>query len=187
MDYTKRVKELNNVFGKLLDECPELVFIGDPILRQKTSDVSLEEGLATGDKLKVTLKKYRMVAGFGRGLAAPQTGESKSVFVTFIDDKFKTYINPKIVEKSFEQNFYRESCLSCGFLSVDVKRSVSITLEYTDEQGDKRKERLDDFLARLIQHECDHLFGLVNIDRAEPGSIEFMLNDPLKEKIRDIK
>ena len=185
MDYTKRIKELNRIFGQLLDECPELVYIGDPILRQKTTGASLEEGVEIGNKLKITLEKYRTITGFGRGLAAPQIGESKSVFVTHVGDKFQIYINPKIVEKSSKSNFYRESCLSCGFLSVDVQRPSSITLEYTNEGGTVRNEKLESFQARLIQHEYDHLEGVVNIDKAELGSIDFMIKDPLMEQIRD--
>ncbi len=185
MDYVKRIKELNQTFGKIMEECPEFIFIGDPLLRQKTNQVSLEEGIGLGNRLKVTLEKYRKIAGFGRGLAAPQIGESKSVFVTYVGDTFKFYINPTIIEKSSETNFYRESCLSCGFLSVDVERSTSITLEYTDEHGDIQRENLDGFSARLTQHEYDHLQGVVNVDRAEPSSIDFMINDPLKEQIRN--
>ena len=71
MDYTKRIKKLNQIFGKLLDECPGVVYIGDPLLRQKTTEVSLEEGVNIGNRLKTILEKYRKVAGFGRGLAAP--------------------------------------------------------------------------------------------------------------------
>jgi peptide deformylase len=187
MDYTNRIKELNQTLAKILEECPEFVYIGNPLLRQKTEEVSLEEGIILGNKLKTTLERYRKIAGFGRGLAAPQIDEVKSVFVTFVGDKYKTYINPKIIEKSSETNFCRESCLSCGFLSVDVKRPESIALEYIDDQGVKQNELLDGFSARLIQHEYDHLQGIVNIDKAEPSSINFMINDPLKEQIRNSK
>lgn len=185
MGHTKRVQELNQTFEKILEQCPELTFIGDTVLRNKTSDVSVEEGIVIGEKLKTTLANYRAITGFGRGLAAPQIGESKSVFVTFVADVFKTYINPKIIDTSSQHNFYRESCLSCGYLSVDVKRPISITLEYIDEQGIVHKELLDSFSARLIQHEYDHLQGIVNVDKVEPSSINFALNDPLKEQLRN--
>lgn len=180
-----RIKELNETFAKLLESCPELVFIGNPVLREKAEEVSLEEGLIIGEQLKSVLKRYREIAGFGRGLAAPQIGAKKAVFVTFVDDVFKIYINPRITSSSEKYNLYRESCLSCGFISADVKRPISIELEYMNEAGVLVKERIDSFLARLIQHECDHLEGVVNIDCAEAGSIEMMINNPLEEKIRE--
>ena len=179
-----RIKELNQTLGLVLGECPELTYIGNPILRKPTEEVSSEEARIISEKLQVTLKKYRDISGLGRGLAAPQIGESKSVFVTYVGDAFKTYGNPKITKISLETNMYRESCLSCGFLSVDIRRPASVTIEYTNEDGEIICEDLTSFSARLVQHEYDHLLGIVNIDKAEPGSIDFMLNDPLKEEIR---
>ncbi|MFZ2038684.1 MAG: peptide deformylase [Minisyncoccia bacterium] len=187
MNYTKRVKELNQTFKEILDKCPELTFIGNPILRQRTDDVILEEGIKIASKLKKTLETYRDITGFGRGLAAPQIGESKSVFVTYVGEKFNTYINPRIIGNSSKLNYYRENCLSCGFVSVDVRRPISIIIEYTNEEGKLQKENLDSFSARLIQHEYDHLIGIVNVDKAEQNSIDFMINDPLKEILRDDK
>ena len=184
---TSKLKKLSDTFGKILKEIPEFTYIGNIILRQKTAEVDLQEGINIGNRLKTILEKYRKIAGFGRGLAAPQIGENKSVFVTFVDNKFKTYINPKIINQSEKFNLYRESCLSCGFLSVDVKRPESITIEYTNENGESKKEEADSFLARLLQHEHDHLKGIVNIDKAESASIEFIINDPLKEQLREIQ
>lgn len=132
------------------------------------------------------LLRYREIAGFGRGLAAPQIGLGKSVFVTFVADQFKTYINPTVKESSGACNLYREACLSCGYLSVDVKRPESVVVEYTNEEGGRETVSADGFLARLLQHEHDHLKGVVNIDRAEYGSINLATNNPLEEKIREI-
>ncbi len=184
MDTKNKIKELTESLRTVLEEIPELVFIGESLLRTKTENVDLEEGLKVGNKLIGVLSKYRNLVGFGRGLAAPQIGESKSVFITFVDDKFKVYINPQIVDKSDKSNLFRESCLSCGSISADVKRPEAITLRYMNESGEVLEERYDSFLARLIQHEYDHLNGVVNIDIAETGSIEFALNDPLKEQLR---
>lgn len=187
MDYLKRIKELNKNFEIVVQECPEITYIGNPILRTKTQEVSVEEGSKISKKLKDVLVRYRDITGYGRGLAAPQIGELKSVFVTYVDDVFKTYINPKIVSSSDEVNYYRESCLSCGYISVDVERSREVEIEYTDEKGGNLKDKVDSFVARLIQHEYDHLEGIVNIDKAEHASIDIMFGDPLQEKIRDRK
>ncbi len=186
MDRKAKLRELNSGFKKLLDQCPELVFAGDEILRKEGSEVSLKEGISIGDKLKTTLKKCREVTGFGRGLAAPQIGESKSVFVTYIEDIFKTYINPHILKSSAKNNLYRESCLSTICFSADVKRPESIHIEYLSESGKKENESVDGFIARLIQHEYDHLNGILSIDVCISGSIEFMLSNPLKEQLREV-
>ena len=186
MDTTSRLKNLTDTFRIILEEIPELTYVGDSVLRRKTAGVDLKEGIDIGNKLKATLKKYRDITGFGRGLAAPQIGEDKSVFITFVDDKFKIYINPKIIKKSDKFNLYLESCLSCGNLSADVKRPESITLKYISEDGQEKEERIDSLIARLIQHEYDHLEGIVNIDKAEPASIEFMVNNPLKQQLRNV-
>lgn len=186
MNYTKRAQELNQTFGQVLQGCPQLTLIGDPVLRQKTTAVSVAEGLVIAQKLQETLLKYRQLTGLGRGLAAPQIGEAKAVFVTYLNDTFKIYLNPKIVALGPQLNFYRESCLSGGYLSAEVKRPATVTLEYTNEQGQRQTEQAEGLTARLLQHEYDHLEGVVNLDKAEAGSISFMFNDPLEEKLRAV-
>ena len=169
------------------EHCPEIVYDGHEVLRKKTEDVTLEQGIVIGNFLIKVLKKYREVTGIGRGLAAPQIGENKSVFITFVDDKFEIYINPRIVDKSENKNLYKEGCLSCAPMWGDVKRSRSIIMEYTDEYGNFNIKKYDGFMARLLQHEYDHLEGILNIDIAEPGTVEVMNSDPFLEKLRDIE
>ncbi len=182
----ERMIELNCLAGIILKKCPELVYVGDPVLRQKAESVTLEEGKKIGELLQKTLLEYRKITGFGRGLAAPQIGLSKAVFVTYVDDAFVTYINPKILDQSKAFNIHRGTCLSCGFMSADVKQPRSITIEYCISEGEKKIEKIDGMKARLLLHEYNHLEGIVNIDIAEPGSLEFMLKDPTKEVIREI-
>lgn len=174
------------IFEEVLKQIPEFRFIGDPILRSKTKRVSLKEGVKIGKILGKVLVKYRRLAGFGRGLAAPQIGIDKSVFVSYIDDKVQIYINPKIINTSKSKNFYRELCLSSGFTWADVKRPEKIDLEWLDEKGMKQKKNFDSFMARLIQHEYAHLSGETNLDIAEYKTIEFAKN-PLEEKLRKNK
>lgn len=170
---------------EVLTACPELTFIGDPVLRNGCAEVTLEEGLKIAKKLICVLKKCRKITGYGRGLAAPQIGLNKRVFVTFVDDKFTVYMNPIITHKSETTNYYRELCLSSGCLWADVERPDSIVIKYRNEQGIIVREGNEGFLARLRQHECDHLEGVINLDKAVPGSIEFVTRDPLKEALRD--
>jgi peptide deformylase len=144
----------------------------------------VEEGVALGLKLGEVLIRYRKAVGFGRGFAAPQVGENKAVFVTFVNDQLQTFINPQIIEKSASTNSYRELCLSSGIMSADVKRSEWIIMEWTDANGTKHKEKVEGFLARLYQHEEAHLRGIINLDEAKTGGIEFATFDPLKEQLR---
>lgn len=172
-------------FQELLSAFLEFRYIGDPILRIPTEAPSLDEGIQIGKQLGDTLIRYREITGYGRGLAAPQIGISKSVFVTYTNNEVQIYINPKITWVSESFNFYRELCLSSGIISADVKRPDAIIMEWTDDKGNSRQEKAEGTKARLWQHEYGHLVGVCNVDIAEPGSIEFAINDPLQEKLRD--
>ena len=172
-------------FERLLAEFPEFRYISDPILRTPTQLVETGEGIEIGHKLGEILVRYRKFVGYGRGLAAPQIGISKSVFVTYLDGQVQTYINPKIVNLSDKKNYYRELCLSCGFLWGDIKRASKITMHWIDGNGKAQEKEADGVLARLWQHEYKHLEGELNLDFAKPGSIEFVTSDPLQEKLRN--
>ena len=180
----REIRDLVSGFQNTLQQFPEVKYAGDPILRTPTEEVSIEEGVELGNKLGDTLIRYRKVVGYGRGFAAPQIGENKSVFVTFVNDELQTFINPKIIERSTETNYYKELCLSSGIMSADVERSEWIVMEWFDIKGEKHTEKFDGFLARLYQHEEAHLRGIINLDEASQGGIEFALFDPLQEKLR---
>jgi peptide deformylase len=179
------IRKQTQIFLKILDKFPELRYIGDPVLRKKTTPVTAQEGLDIGAKLGKTLTSYRKFVGYGRGLSAPQIGLSKSVFVTLIDDQIQYYINPRLVTKSVRSNYCRELCLSCGLVWPDVKRPETILLQWRDNVGNNREQEFSGMLARLIQHEYDHLLGIPNIDRAERGTIEICSTNPLDEKLRN--
>lgn len=177
-------KTLIEKLDKVIAECPEITLLGNPALRNACIDTNLKEGMKIAKQLEQTLLKHRKLTGYGRGFAAPQIGSNKKVFVTYVNDIFKVYINPKIVKKSREKNYYRELCLSSGCLWADVERPIWIDIEYMNHEGVKVKERHEGFAARLLQHETDHLYGIVNLDKAYPKSITFVDKDPLKETLR---
>jgi len=181
---SKEIRDLVHKFGETLKDFPEVKYAGDPILRQPAQEVSVAEGTKLGKNLGEILMRYRKAVGYGRGFAAPQIGEDKAVFVTFVNEKLETFINPKIIERSKETNFYKELCLSSGIMSADVERSEWIVMEWTDIEGQKHKQKIDGFLARLYQHEEAHLRGVINLDEAITGGIEFATFDPLKEQLR---
>ncbi|MDO8487919.1 MAG: peptide deformylase [bacterium] len=174
-------------FSEVMEKFPLIRYAGDPILRSVASEASVEEGVEIGTKLGEMLVEYRKFAGMGRGLAAPQIGLAKRVFVTYLDDQIQIYINPQMTSTSKQSNHYRELCLSSGLMWGDVVRSTWVVLKWTDAAGREKEEKFEGVVARLIQHELDHLQGVMNLDRAEPGSIEFALADPLKEVLRDSK
>ena len=171
-------------FSKVLHEIPEVRYVGDPILRKPTEKATLEEGIEIGKKLGEVLIKYRSIAGYGRGFAAPQIGINKSVFATFVNEEVQTFINPKITMFSETKSYYRELCLSSGIMSADVARPDFIEMTWMGIDGKHHQQKFDSFLARLYQHEEGHLRGIVNIDICEPGGIEICTFDPLKEQLR---
>ena len=181
---SQKLKNTIQTFLSVYDLFPEFRYIGDPILRTPTEDATLEEGREIGKKLGEVLVAYRKKVGYGRGLAAPQIGIGKRVLTTFVDDAVYTYINPRITERSSETNFYRELCLSSGIMWGDIKRSESITMTWTDIEGNEHEEKFEGFMARLLQHEEAHLDGEVSLDIAIPGTIEIISSDPLEEKLR---
>jgi peptide deformylase len=179
-EIAKRLK----VFERVLAEVPEIVYAGNPVLRRQTAAVSLAEGLEVAKRLEGVLRRYRAVTGGGRGLAAPQIGESKSVFITCIDDVIEVFLNPRIVEKSVATNFYRELCISAALVAADVERPEWIVLEWTDGNGGRRSQKFDGVKGRLLQHEEAHLRGRLNLDEAVHGGIQFATFDPSKEQPR---
>lgn len=181
----EEIKKTVANFQKVAAAFPEFRYLGDPILRTKTQEATLKEGIEAGKILGAGLVKFRRLVGYGRGLAAPQLGIDKAVFVTFLNDEVQTYINPRITRFAETFNYYRELCLSSGIIWGDIKRSVSITMEWTDVKGKRQTKDVDGFLARLWQHEGRHLEGEINVDIAIPGSLEIVTSDPLLETLRD--
>lgn len=178
------IKQRTETFSRVLDTLQELRYLGDPILRTPTEVATIEEGVEIASRLNQTLLEYRKLAGIGRGLAAPQIGVAKSVFVTYVNNEHQVYINPKVLAVSGETNLYRELCLSSGLMSADVRRPETMTMEWYDTSGHRQERVFEGFEARLVQHEYDHLLGIPNLDKAEHGTIEFVINDPLKEQFR---
>lgn len=111
----------------------------------------------------------------GVGLAAPQIGRNLQIFLMKYEDIEKVVINPKIIKSEKEElvkngkrkkrNKLLEGCLSLPHYYGPLKRPTHITLEYMDETGKKVVEEFNGFLAQIVQHEVDHLNGVLFIDR----------------------
>jgi peptide deformylase len=102
-----------------------------------------------------------MQSNSGVGLAAPQCGVLKQVIIVLIDGTPKVLINPEIIFKSEEKVTDKEGCLSFNGEFYDIPRAKEIVIKYRNLEGRPIKETHTDFTARVIQHEVDHLLGIV--------------------------
>ncbi|MDB4978809.1 MAG: peptide deformylase [Candidatus Peribacteria bacterium] len=133
----------------------------NPILRQKTRTIPA----VTKKTLKlIEDMKDSMAEAKGVGLAAPQIGSNLRVCLAYINEKIVPLINPVIVHKSKETVIDEEGCLSLPKIWIKVPRAVEITLRYTDEKGKPQERKLQNFDARVVQHEVDHLEGVLIVD-----------------------
>ncbi len=103
----------------------------------------------------------------GVGLAAPQIGKSIRLVVIHTKEGSLFLFNPKIIKKSILKEWDEEGCLSVPMYFGEVKRHRSVTCSFFDENGEKRKVTAHGLLARVMQHEIDHLDGILFIDKAK--------------------
>jgi peptide deformylase len=114
-----------------------------------------------------------MRANKGIGLAAVQVGNLYRLFITEIaGDKPRVFVNPEILETSLEQVSYEEGCLSIPGIEADVVRSQRVRVQAWNEKGKPFSLDAEDLLARVVQHEYDHLNGVLFIDRVDPKKRE---------------
>lgn len=100
----------------------------------------------------------------GLGLAAPQIGKSVRVCLVMLHGKMTPMINPEILWSSDETSVMTEGCLSLPKIEVEVERPVEVTVKYTDKKGQDQERRLSDLDAKVMQHELDHLNGVLIVD-----------------------
>jgi len=103
----------------------------------------------------------------GLGLAAPQVGKSLRLFTADVEDKVYVFINPEIKDLSKDKSSFEEGCLSVQKIWGSVIRPKKLTIKALDENGKPVKIRAKGLLARVIQHEVDHVNGALFIDKAE--------------------
>lgn len=159
-----------------------IVAYGDPVLRKETEEITPD--FPNLDALIADMFET-MYAARGIGLAAPQIGEAVRLFIVdatvFEDDddlseeerKFaatykKVFINARIIEESGNEWAFNEGCLSIPDVREDVFRKPQITIEYEDENFKRHKETLNGIVARIVQHEYDHIEGVLFTDMLSP-------------------
>ncbi|MBP3125744.1 peptide deformylase [Thalassospira sp. ER-Se-21-Dark] len=144
----------------------EILIVPDSRLKKECEPVE-----AVNDEIKTLLDDMleTMYAAPGIGLAAPQIGVMKRVVVMDVsDDKDKPeplkLINPEIIWESEETSIYQEGCLSIPEQYADVERPAEVGMRYMDENGETHEIEADGLLATCIQHEIDHLDGVLFTD-----------------------
>lgn len=146
----------------------EILLLGNPQLWQPSApvaDVHARETLEIIRDLSETLGNFRARQGFGRAIAAPQIGASRRIIFMNAGQPL-ALVNPTITRASDEQMELWDDCFSFPDLMVRVRRSAEITVSYTDERGVARELTAQNDLSELLQHEIDHLDGILATDRA---------------------
>ena len=170
--------------------------VGDPILEKTSEEINTNkidnEILEIIDDLKTTLE-----FGTGLGIAAPQIGINKRIIVVGAKKENIKYndaeeipttamINPTWKKLSEDTDIQYEGCMSVPTIRGKVERYQNIELTYYNEKGEKIEKQLKGFFARLIQHECDHLEGIVFLERVKEhngfATIENINKYNLREK-----
>ncbi len=176
-----------------------IVAYGDPVLKKKA--VEIDEDFPNLQKLIENMFET-MYNASGVGLAAPQIGKSIRLFIVdatpvaegedgdpSCEDFKRVFINPIILEEEGEEWSYEEGCLSIPNIREEVQRKPTLKIEYFDENWDLYEEELDGFAARVVQHEYDHIEGVLFLDHISPFKKTLLrgkLNDISKGNV-DVK
>ena len=145
--------------------------LGDPGLREiakRVEDSAAGEIVTLVEDLSDTLAFWRKTTGYGRGIAAPQIGVSlRVIFLCLPGEKPWPLVNPTITERSAERIVVWDACLSFLCIFMQVERHREITVRYQDLKGESHEIRAGEErnLSELLQHEIDHLDGILCIDR----------------------
>ncbi|MBI4779277.1 peptide deformylase [Candidatus Falkowbacteria bacterium] len=138
----------------------------NPILRKKSQEIAREIIKSREFKSLVSSMIKTMVKTDGVGLAAPQIGKDIRLAIINSKDGPLCLINPKFIKKSWAKELGQEGCLSIPGVFGRVKRHKKISLTYRDQAGKKNALTAKGLMARVIQHEVDHLDGILFIDKA---------------------
>lgn len=137
----------------------------NPTLRKKTQDVPR----VTKDTIKLLRDmEETMEKAEGVGLAAPQIGLSLRICIALLRGKVSVFINPHIIWRSPEKETADEGCLSLPNIWVPVPRALGITVQFRNKKGKEEERKFEGLPARILQHEIDHLDGILIIDYNKP-------------------
>ena len=148
----------------------DVVKLGQDILREKSEPIP-----EVTDEIRTLAEDMfeTMIATDGVGLAGPQIGKNIRIFVAIADDDVRrVFINPQIIKTSEELSDYDEGCLSIPQVYETIRRPAKVTVQAINEHGKPFTLEADGLLARIIQHEYDHLEGILFIDRGDKDFAE---------------
>ena len=161
----------------------EVMIYGEPVLRRKARpvrEVEEEPHRLFADMIETLIEEV------GLGLAAPQVGAPLQAIVVREDAEpdqpVHRILNPRLVHRSAEEECTREGCLSLPTLRAEVWRPERVVVTGLSPEGEKIELEAEGILARALQHEIDHLRGVLFTDRAEPGSLVWMIPDEAEEE-----
>lgn len=150
----------------------DLLLLGNPLLNQRSEPVQraeLSAAVAVGQDLRDTMNSFREKHGWGRAIAAPQIGVLKRIAYLQVDKPW-LIINPVVSALSEEMMDLWDDCMSFPDLLARVKRHVCFTLAYHDENWREHQLRIDGVFSELLQHEIDHLDGVLAVSKAIDGA-----------------
>jgi len=138
----------------------------NPALKQRAEEVDPARDPGLRDLVRTMAES--MYGDAGVGLAAPQIGVVKRILIFDVDDDLVAICNPVIVEKSDDTTTEEEGCLSCPGVSAPIERYRAVVCEGVSIDGSPVRVAAEDLLARVLQHEIDHLDGVLIFDRVAP-------------------
>ena len=152
----------------------EVKTFGDPVLKTRAARVKVFDDalLRLTEEMLVTMRERE-----GVGLAANQVGRLRRVLVAGIEEDEYVLINPVIEARSDETEVLAEGCLSIPGIQVDVERPVAVTVSGQDAAGEELRFEAEGLLARVFQHEIDHLDGVLILDRTDRESRKAALRE----------
>jgi len=144
-----------------------VLVLGNPVLRETSQLITNFENKNDFIRLKQELEEFRRTNGFGRGIAGIQIGIRKRIIALNFGDGPFVIVNPEIVHQGSELFTMWDDCMSFPDLLVRVQRHKTINIRYKDENGNNKEWNvIEQAKAELLQHEIDHLDGILAIDRA---------------------
>ncbi len=161
----------------------EILLLGNPQLYEASALVTAADGAALPvvmTDLHDTLMNFRSRYGVGRAIAAPQIGVRKRIVYMHVGEP-TLFVNPELDDLSDEMMELWDDCMSFPGLLVRVRRHVRCRVRYRNAQWEERELRLEGALSELLQHECDHLDGVLATQRAIDGK-SFTLREAVEKQ-----
>jgi peptide deformylase len=158
----------------------KILTLDKPVLRAKAKKVSRFDAYL--ERLVQDMWETMREAP-GVGLAAPQIGESIRVLVAEYENERVALVNPEILKRSEEEELGTEGCLSIpGYVGEDVPRASAVTVKGRDPKGKEIRVKAEGWFARILQHEIDHLDGILFIDRIPPEKVRRVEPDEIADE-----